>query len=330
MPAATKPSRRRVRRVALVLVAALAALQVAGWFAQDGAVGHFRTARGREAYTAAYRDALATFAAPTATQDVATSFGIVRAYAWRPADPVGVPVVLLPGRGSGVPMWSVNLPLFAERRTVYALDALGDAGLSAQSVPLGGAADQAAWIDETLAGLGVERAHVVGHSFGAASAAALAVHRPARVATLTLLEPAFVLNLPSLGVLAWSVPASLPFLPQAWRNAAIAHIAGEDPGAVDQNDPVAAMITLGGTEYSAQLPTPAPLSDAQLGNLRMPTYVALAENSPITRGRAAPDKARLIPYAEVRVWPGTTHSLPMQVAVPLAAELDRFWTAHSP
>jgi pimeloyl-ACP methyl ester carboxylesterase len=40
--------------------------------------------------------------------------------------------------------------------------------------------------------LGVDRAHVVGHSFGGAIALELAAQQPARVASLVLLEPAFL------------------------------------------------------------------------------------------------------------------------------------------
>ncbi|NLH71187.1 MAG: alpha/beta fold hydrolase [Brooklawnia sp.] len=320
--------RRWVRRSAAVVVCALAAAQVVGWFTATPKVGHFRSAADRAAYADAYQRALALMPVPTRTLDLQTTFGSVRAYQWENPDATGAPVVLLPGRGSGVPMWSENLPSLLTHRTIYALDAIGDAGMSSQSVPVTGASDQAVWIDEALAGLQLEHAHVVGHSFGAASAAALAVNRPQRVATLTLLEPAFVLGWPPLGTLAWSVPASLPFLPRSWRNAAIARIAGEDPGQIDPNDPVAAMITLGGTAYSSQLPTPRPLSDDQLRGLTMPVYVALADASTITRGAASLTKTALIGDVTTRVWPKTTHSLPMQVAEPLAKDLGEFWTAN--
>lgn len=319
---------RRLRRVVTVVVCALAVAQAVSWLTASPQVGHFRSAADRAAYVDAYTEALALMPSPTSTFDVPTSFGTVRAYAWVNPAATGDPVVLLAGRGSGVPMWSENLPGLLARRTVYALDAIGDAGLSTQSTPLTGPVDQATWIDEALAALHIDRAHLVGHSFGAASAAALAVHRSGRVKTLTLLEPAFVLRWPPLGTLLWSVPATLPFLPQAWRDAAVAKIAGEDLNRLDQANPVTRMITLGGTAYSAELPTPRPLSGDQLRGLTMPVYVALADNSPITEGEASLAKAELIGDVTAKVWPNTTHSLPMQVAEPLAAELGQFWATH--
>ena len=327
-PKESPKPRWRLRRAALVVVTALAAAQVLSWFTDDPQVGQFRTAANRAAYEAAYAQAFTRMPKPTRTIDVQTSFGVVRVYQWVNPDAPILPVVLLPGRGSGAPMWSENLPSLLAQRTVYAMDALGDAGLSAQTVPLTSAADQATWIDEVLGGLGVTRAHIVGHSFGAASAASLAVHRPGRVASLTLLEPAFVLNWPPVSTLAWSIPATLPFLPQSWRDAAVAKVAGEDPGAIDSDDPIARMITLGSTGYSAELPTPNPLSESQLRGLTMPVYVAIAESSPITNGADSIHKADLIPVVEAKIWPNTTHSLPMQVHEPLADELADFWARH--
>ncbi len=318
---------RRLRRLALIVVTALAATQVIGMATSKPGVGHFRTAADADAYKKAYGEALATMPTPTRTIDVTTSFGTVRVYEWAKAG-TGAPVLLLPGRGSGVPMWAENLPSIAKHRTVYAFDALGDAGLSAQTAPLTSTADQAIWIDETLGELGIDKAHVVGHSFGASSAAALAVNRPDRVASLTLLEPAFVLNWPPASVLLWSIPASLPFLPQSWRDAAVARVAGEDVSDIKSDDPVAQMILRGGSGYSADLPTPTPVSEDALRALPMPVYVALADASPITKGRTAGEHAALIKDAEVKVWPNTTHSLPMQVAEPLADELADFWARH--
>ena len=54
-------------------------------------------------------------------------------------------------------MYAVNLPPLLEQRTVYSVDLLGEAGLSVQNQPLTGSDDQAQWLDETLAGLGLDR-----------------------------------------------------------------------------------------------------------------------------------------------------------------------------
>ena len=121
---------------------------------------------------------------PARTIDVKTSYGTVRVYQFQTLDPevhgADAPVVLLPGRTSGVPMWGANLRGLLAQRTVYALDALGDAGMSVQTRAIESSADQGAWIEETLASLGLRRSHLVGHSFGGWLAANYAARHPPR------------------------------------------------------------------------------------------------------------------------------------------------------
>ncbi len=82
---------------------------------------------------------------------IPTRYGSVRAYEWSAPDHDDQrPVVLLPGRTSGAPMWREKLPALIASRRVIALDALGDAGLSSQGVPLETMADQVAWFDDVL------------------------------------------------------------------------------------------------------------------------------------------------------------------------------------
>jgi pyruvate dehydrogenase E2 component (dihydrolipoamide acetyltransferase) len=70
-----------------------------------------------------------------------------------------------------------------------ALDLPGHGG-SLKEVGAGDAAFFAAVLDEALAALGIERAHLVGHSMGGAIALALARRSPARLVSLSLIAPA--------------------------------------------------------------------------------------------------------------------------------------------
>ena len=159
--------------------------------------------------------------------DVATDLGTVRAYLWSSPSPTdGAPVLLLPGRTSGVPMWSENLADLLAHHSVIAVDALGDAGLSVQSTPLTSTEDQSIWIDEVVRRLAPEGVHLVGHSFGGATAVTYARLHPERVRSLVLLEPVFTFAYPSAGLMAWTVLASLPVLPEAWRERALAEVGG--------------------------------------------------------------------------------------------------------
>lgn len=327
----TGPKRRRWP---VVLMAVLAVVSTSGLVlllaTSSPGVGHFRTPEARKAYEDAYAEALGRLPEPTETHDIETTFGTVRAYAWIPeGQPDATPVVLLPGRSSAAPMWGDNLPHYIEHRTVYAFDVIGDTGMSHQTVPMRDVGDAARWVDEAMAGLGLDRVHLVGHSQGGGLAAAVAVRYPDRLASLTLLEPVLTLSALPLSVVLASIPVSLTFLPESWREAALNQIGGVENEEVDPDDPLARMINVGAEGYSSSgLPNPVQLTDAELKTLPMPVYVGIASGSPLAGGEAGAEKARLIPDAQVKVWPDTTHSLPMQVAPALDAELETFWAAH--
>lgn len=293
---------------------------------RGGAVGRFTDDAGRGAYLHAYDEVLSLMPAAIG-HDVETSWGAVRVYEWRRDGVPTPPVFLLPGRSSGAPMWRENLPGFARSHPVFAVDTLGDAGRSIQSRPFASAADVTGWIRETLDGLGVDQVHLVGHSFGGGYAASFALAHPERVATLSLLEPAFGLALPPFSTLAWASVTTMTFLPESWRDHALARMVGGDTLEMASNDPLARMIKAATATFSAALPTPPTLKRADLESLVMPVYVALADRSAVV-GKAAISNAHRIPKAIVKVWPHTTHSLPMEVPNELADELNEFWSAH--
>nr|BFF18247.1 hypothetical protein GCM10025730_17680 [Promicromonospora thailandica] len=133
-----------------------------------------------------------------------------------------------------------------------------------------------------------------------------------------------------MSTILYSIPASLPFVPEAWREAALNRIGGVEPEEVDPDDPLARLITEGSRHFaSSSLPNPVPLTDDELRGLDMPVYVGLASDGSLSGGDAA-ERATLIPDARVKVWPDTTHSLPMQAADALGADLKQFWTTNDP
>ena len=127
-------------------------------------------------------------------------------------------------------------------------------------------------------------AHIVGHSFGGATAAAYARHYPTEVRSLTLLEPVFTFSYPSARLMAWTMVASLPGLPTGWRNHALGRIGGTD---YDPTEPMARMIDAGTHHYDAHLPTPSLLSDDDVHALTMPCYVAIASTDSLAGGDKA-------------------------------------------
>lgn len=308
------------------LVAWLVVDKVVSIARPEPVVGRWRSAEGFASYRESYRQVMDTLPAPTCTHDVVTDHGTVRVYEWAaPGD--RLPVVLLPGIRSGSPMWGENLRSWIGHRTIYAMDAIGDAGMSTQSVPLASFDAQAEWVEQALAGLDVDRAHVVGHSFGGATAAVHALHHPKRVASLTLLEPVMVLRPLPASTYLWSTMLLVPG-PQSWKDRALAEIGGTTVEEVQRRTPMSEMIDRGSRQYVAPSLVPRTLSDAEWGSMRMPIRVDIAADKSLAGGGAAVDRARGLGKEPVTIWPHTTHSLPMQAADVLGEELEGYWAGH--
>jgi pimeloyl-ACP methyl ester carboxylesterase len=112
-----------------------------------------------------------------------------------------VPVVLIHGASSNLE--SMRQPvgdLLARNHRVILIDRPGHGWSTREALSRSTPEMQASMIDEALGKLGVERAIVVGHSWGGALAPALAVNHPSRVAGLVLLAP---VTHPWPGGVAW-------------------------------------------------------------------------------------------------------------------------------
>ena len=99
------------------------------------------------------------------------------------------PLVLLHGGAANTAMWMEEARTFASRFRVYAIDLIGEPGLSAPSRPTLASEAYAVWLDEVLRGLSVERASFFGVSLGGWLALDYAIRRPQRVDRIAVLCP---------------------------------------------------------------------------------------------------------------------------------------------
>jgi pyruvate dehydrogenase E2 component (dihydrolipoamide acetyltransferase) len=104
----------------------------------------------------------------------------------------GTPLLLLHGFGGDINVWVFNQEALAEGdpgRTVYALDLPGHGG-STKEVGDGSRGSLVDAVSGFMDAVGIEEAHVFGHSLGGAVAASLALKHPERVRSLALIASA--------------------------------------------------------------------------------------------------------------------------------------------
>lgn len=286
-----------------------------------GTLGAYVSPEAFEHFLTAYRHGMSLLP-PFELFDVPTSFGTVRAYRFAGTG-AGEPVVLLPGRNASTPMYRTNLGALLEHRPVYSIDLLGEAGLSVQSAALTDGPDQARWLDETLAGLGLARAHLLGVSIGGWTAVNCGVHRPGRVASLTLLDPVQTFGRLKITPLLASIIMLAPGTPEKWRRGVMSWISG---GAdIDEAEPVATLIEAGSTDFVVRTPMPKVFTDEQLRSLRMPVLALIAGRSVMLHPRRCAARARdVLLNGQVEVWPDASHAINGEYPDEIAERLNRF------
>ncbi|MDJ0112996.1 alpha/beta fold hydrolase, partial [Rhodococcus erythropolis] len=88
------------------------------------------------------------------------------------------PLILLPGGGATSTVWFDNVAALSKFRRVFAVDTLGDAGLSIPNGdPMKSVDDLIEWMDSIVDCTGADTVDVIGHSYGAMIALAFALHR---------------------------------------------------------------------------------------------------------------------------------------------------------
>ncbi|MER6605379.1 alpha/beta fold hydrolase [Streptomyces sp. NPDC000927] len=270
-------------------------------------VGRFVSDASRERYFAAC-DAVYALGAPASWEgDVETSFATTHVYRYDPADPAArdrTPVVLVHGAGSCSAMWYPNTAVLGGERPVYALDTPGDPGRSVQRAPIHRPEHAAQWLDEALAGLGLDRVHLVGSSYGGWLALNQAHLRSERLASVTLLDPGGLEKV-GLRFFVW-IFASLfaTFAPKALRPRLASWL--EQPVLVVPE--LRTMIRSGVRAYRIRRPAPLPLSDAELASVSTPLYLLMGRRSLLVHPeRQAERVPRLLPGARAEILADTGH-----------------------
>src|SRR5580693_2352154 len=263
-------------------------------------VGSWVSEAAREKFMAAYERAFALWPQPLEEFDIETATATTRVHAYRP-HPGGEPVVLLTGAGFNASGWYPHVAALARHHPVYGIDMPGDPNPSVARAPLTPPASCAAWLDELLAQLSDHPAHLVGLSYGGWVAMNQALRAPARVASITLLDPA---GLTKLDARFWwwlniSGLASLTPMPLRRRLGRWL----DNPALLEQE--LMTLMWAGIRGYRMEPKFPAILTDDQLRAIPVPVLLITGARSALITPAQARDRAARMPNAEVAIVPGS-------------------------
>jgi pimeloyl-ACP methyl ester carboxylesterase len=228
-------------------------------------------------------------------------------------------------------------PCLAGRYRLILYHRRGYAGSSCASGPIS-VSRQAADCRETLRHLGVERAHVVGHSYGGAVALQLALDTPSMTHSLALLEPALM-----VGASAQGYRESLARGVERYREAGSAIVVDEFlrarwPGyraALDHTLPGAFAQAVADTGTWFQCDMPGLLDwrfgESEVRRISQPALSVLGGESNALWPRFGEAHRLLLawlPHVEGFVLPGATHFLQVQNPRGMAEGLAAFFARH--
>jgi pimeloyl-ACP methyl ester carboxylesterase len=264
------------------------------------------TPQGGEAVRARYAQFLQHWPAANAQLRLPTAQGETFVIA---SGPQGAPtVLLLHGGAANSASWMGDVATWARSFRVYAVDMIGEPGLSAPSRPPLESEAYALWLYEVLAGLGIERAALVGISLGGWLALDYATRRPERVSALALLCPGGVGR--QRNVLLWAAPLMLF---GAWGRRFVMRRLGAgaiSDGASPAIKAFAGFMDLIQANFRPRTRALPRFADEALRRLAMPVLAILGGKDAMldsagTRRRLAAN----VPHAEIRWLPDDGHFL---------------------
>jgi pimeloyl-ACP methyl ester carboxylesterase len=147
----------------------------------------YKSQRGARAVRERYLQFLDRWPVPSERIVVPTRDGETFVLACGPKN--ALPLLLFHGSGANATMWLGDIGEWSKHFRCYAIDLIGEPGLSAPSRPKLSSDAYALWLDDVMKGLSLTRASIVGVSLGGWLALDYATRRPERVAKLALLCP---------------------------------------------------------------------------------------------------------------------------------------------
>jgi len=272
----------------------------------------YKSKRGAEAVRERYLQFLDRWPLPSERIVVPTREGVTFVLACGPKD--APPLLLFHGSGANATMWLGDIGEWSKHFRCYAVDMIGEPGMSSPSRPKLDSDAYALWLDDVLKGLKIERASIVGVSLGGWLALDYATRKPERVTKLALLCPGGVGRQKSTILLA----LPLMFFGRWGRTKLRSFVLGhtmQDTSGMKEMSEFASLVFANFRPRRGKLPV---FSDAKLRALTMPLLAIVGGRDVLLDSRQTARRLeRAVPKADIRFLPKTGHLIRGQTAAVL-------------
>ncbi|MBZ5610874.1 MAG: alpha/beta hydrolase [Acidobacteriia bacterium] len=221
------------------------------------------------------------------------------------------PLLLLHGSAANAAMWMGDVAAWAAHFRVFAVDMIGEPGLSAPSRPPLDSEAYALWLDDVFQALSLASASMVGVSLGGWLALDYATRRPQRVESLALLCPGGV-GRQKTGFVFKAIALRLcgRWGSRKLREMILGRAPADPPPPVQRFIEFVSLIHANFQPRKVKLPV---FSDDALRRLTMPVLAIVGGKDVLLD--SAETKRRLergVPHAEIRYLPEALHFIPGQ------------------
>jgi pimeloyl-ACP methyl ester carboxylesterase len=227
-------------------------------------------------------------------------------------------------------MWLPLLPVLADGRRAYLIDAVGDLNKSVATRPLSSPRHVSAWLQEATTALGVSRSVIVAASIGAWMGTHYAMEHPERVERLVLVAPAGIVSSQHPRWLA-SAMLTCAVMPRPDRlRAFVASMAAPEGRSRLEEEPWRTVVE----QFATGIPTfrtrlneakPTRCDVARLADGSQPMLVLIGQEESLHDGQLMAGRFRgRLPRARVELIPGASHLLWSDQPDLLASTLEEF------
>ncbi len=279
----------------------------------------FKSPAGEASVLAAYDTAMKLWPIPYEERDVPTRFGSTHVIVSGPAD--APPLVLLHCALMTSAIWSPIIENLSRDYRTYAVDVIGDIGRTVPTSPPESYPDLAQWLLETYRELGIERARLLGWSFGGFVAANFAAHEPQRVGKLALLAPFATFTKPGPGFLLGFLPLVVPTRSTARLFERAICFKGSFEHS-EHSDLLYQRFKNGRVVFKVR---PRVLTDEELRGLTMPTLLLVGDRERLHSPQAAVQRAaQLVPNGHAEIIRNCNHAMVSDQTAWVSARLLEF------